>query len=118
MGRSLNTLGKNNYTIQAAGLTLKPSKVQFGPKEVIYLDHVLPADGIRIGDDRIKAIIDLPKPTNIKQLRSVLGTLNFVRKFIPNLAATIAPLVALTKKKRSKRLVNAGVQDMTRHLQE
>ena len=84
--------------IQAAGLTLKPSKIQFGPKEVKYLGHILSSDGILIGDDRIKAIIDLPKPTNIKQLRSVLGMVNFVRKFIPNLAATIAPLVALTKK--------------------
>ena len=65
------TLLENTFkAIQAAGLTLKPSKVQFGPKEVKYLGHILSSDGIRIGDDRIKAIIDLPKPTNIKQLRS------------------------------------------------
>ena len=37
--------------IQAAGLTLKPSNIQFGPKEVKYLGFVLSADGIRIGDD-------------------------------------------------------------------
>ena len=50
------TLSKNTFeAIQAAGLTLKPSKVQFGPKEVKYLGHILPLDGIRIGDDRIKA---------------------------------------------------------------
>ena len=56
------------------------------------------ADGIRIGDDRIKAgTIDLPKSTNIKQLRSVLDVVNFVSKFIPELAATRAPLVAATK---------------------
>ena len=93
------TLLENTFkAIQAAGLALKPSKVWFGPTEVKYLGHVLSADGIRICDERIKAIIDLPKPTNIKQLRSVLGMVNFVRKNIPNLTATIAPLVALTKK--------------------
>ena len=32
--------------LQAAGLTLKPSKVQFGPKEVKYLGHILSAKGI------------------------------------------------------------------------
>ena len=49
-------------------------------------------------EDRIKAIIDLKTPTTIEELRSVLGTVNFVRKFIPNLAIIIEPLVALTRK--------------------
>ena len=86
------------HALQTAGLTLKPSKIHFGPKEVQYLGHVLSADGIRMGEDRIKAIIDLEIPTTIKELRSVLGMVNFVRKFIPNLAPIIEPLVALTRK--------------------
>ena len=77
--------------LQTVGLTLKPAKIHFGPREVQYLGHVLSADGIRMGEDRIKAIVDL-------KLRSVLGTVNFVRKFIPNLATIIEPLVALTRK--------------------
>ena len=83
--------------LQTAGLTLKPAKIHFGPKEVQYLGHVLSADGIRMGEDRIKAIVNIKTPTTIKELRSVLGTVNFVRKFIPNLAI-IEPLVALTRK--------------------
>ena len=43
--------------LQTAGLTLKPSKIHFGPKEIQYLGHVLSANGIRMGKDRIKAII-------------------------------------------------------------
>ena len=78
---------------------MKPSKIHFEPKEVHYLGHVLSANGIRMGEDRVKAIIvDLKTPTTIKLLRSVLGTINFVRKFIPNLATIIDPLVALTRK--------------------
>ena len=84
--------------LQTAGLTLKPSKIHLGPKEVQYLGRVLSADGIRMGEDRIKTIIDLKTPTAIKELRSVLGTINFVRKFIPNLVTIIEPLVALTRK--------------------
>ena len=64
------TLLENTFkAIRAAGLTLKPSKVQFGSKGVKCLGHVLSPDGIRIGDDRVKAIIDLPKLTNITHLR-------------------------------------------------
>ena len=80
--------------LQAAGLTLKPSKVHFGSKEVHYLGYIF---SIHMGEDQIEAIIDLKTPTTIKELCSVLGTINFVRKFIPNLA-TIEPLVALTLK--------------------
>ena len=58
---------------QATGLTLKPSKTYSGPKEVHYLGHVLSANGIRMGEDPIKAIIDLKTPTTIKELRFVLG---------------------------------------------
>ena len=88
--------------LQTASLTLQPSKIHFGPKEVQYLGHVLSADGIRMGKDRIKANIDLKTPASIKELRSVLGTVNFVRKFIPNLAPIIEPLVALTHKSVEK----------------
>ena len=75
--------------LQTAGLTLKPSKIHFGPKEVQYLGHVLSADGLRMGEDRIKDTIDLKTPTTIKELRSVLGTVNFEREFISNLAIII-----------------------------
>ena len=81
--------------LQAARLTLKPSKTHFEPKEVPYLGHVLSVDGIRIGEDRIKAIIDLKTPTTVKELRFVLDTINFVRKFIPNLATSLIPWLPL-----------------------
>ena len=84
--------------LQTARLALKPSEIHLGPKEVQYLEQVLSADGIRMGENRIKVIIDLKTPTTIKELHSVLGTVNFVPKFIPNLAPIIEPLVALTRK--------------------
>ena len=58
--------------LQAAGLTLKPSTAQFGPREVKQLGHVLAADGIRIGEDRINAMVNLLTPRAIMELRSAL----------------------------------------------
>ena len=43
--------------LQAAGLTLKPSKVQFGPREVKYLGQILTADGIRIGSRKSYSLL-------------------------------------------------------------
>ena len=51
-----------------------------------------------MGEDRIKAIIDLKTPTTTKELRSVLGTINFVQEFIPHPATIIEPLVSFTRK--------------------
>lgn len=94
----LDLLERMLQALHAAGLTLKPSKAQFGPKQVNYLGHVITAQGIKISNDRIKAIVELPTPTTIKELRSVLGMVNFVRKFLPDLATVIEPMVSLTRK--------------------
>ena len=67
--------------VQPAGLTLKPSKLQFGSKRVKYLGHVISEHGITMGDDRIKAVSELPDPKNIQELRSLLGILNFEGRF-------------------------------------
>ena len=69
--------------LQAAGLTLKPSKLHFGSKQLKYLGHIISEHGISIRYDLIKAISELPDPKNTKELRSLLGAFNFVRRFVP-----------------------------------
>ena len=83
MGRHLLLLERMFSALQGAGLTLKPSKLQSGSKQVKYLGHVISEHGISIDDDRIKAISELPDPKNTKELRSLLGAFNFVRRFVP-----------------------------------
>lgn len=46
--------------------------------------------------------MDLPTPKTIKELRSVLGMVNYVRKYIPNLATITAPMIELTEKEAVK----------------
>lgn len=75
----LHLLKESFKVLLTVGLTLKPSKVQFGPAEVEYLGHVIWYNEIKIGDDRIQAVADLPHPTSIDDLRSVLGAFNLVR---------------------------------------
>ena len=92
--------------LQAAGLTLKPTKLQFGHKEIEYLGHVISEKGISISTDRVKAIIALPEPECIEDNRGFLGTINYVRRFIDGYAEITAPLVELTRKDMSKRLLS------------
>lgn len=42
--------------------------------------------------DKLDAIIKAPEPTNVQELRSFLGLLNYYGKFIPNLSTIVHPL--------------------------
>ena len=99
----LVSLEKMFAALHVAGLTLKPSKIQFEQKEDDYLGHVISAKGISVSTDRINAIHDLPTPKSIKDLRSVLGMANFVRRFVKDYSDLTAPLVELTRKSFVKR---------------
>ena len=60
--------------LQAAGVTLKPTKLQFSKNEIGCLGHAISEKGISISADRIKAILALPEPEYIIDNRGFLGT--------------------------------------------
>ena len=58
-------------------LKLSPDKSRIGAARVDFLGHVISADGVRPIDDRVAALTHMPVPTDIKQLRSLLGGLSY-----------------------------------------
>jgi hypothetical protein len=77
---------------------LKPEKCSFGVEEFQFVGHVFNADGYHLSNERKQGIQDLKAPTNLKQLRSFLGMVNYFRDFIPNLSSELSNLTALTTK--------------------
>ena len=84
-------------------LKLSPDKSRIGAARVDFLGHVISADGVHPNDDRVAALTRMLMPTDIKQLRSLLGGLSYYRKFLPNMARRIRPITALIKKGRCVR---------------
>ena len=80
------------------GISLNPKKSLFGLEEGKLLGHIISKDGIRIDPDIIQAILQVPHPRNIKELQAFLGKINFLRRFIPNLAKLIRLLNNMLKK--------------------
>eukprot|EP00253_Pinus_taeda_P034932 PITA_34932 len=80
------------------GISLNPKKSLFGLEEGKLLGHIISKDGIRIDPDRIQAILQVPYPRKIKELQAFLGKINFLRRFIPNLAELIRLLNNMLKK--------------------
>ena len=48
--------------------------------------HGLTQEGIKPDDEKVCAIKDIPAPTDKKGVERLLGTGNYLGKFIPNLA--------------------------------
>ena len=78
--------------IQEAGLTLNKEKCVFSTTTIKFLGQMVDANGIKPDPDKIKAINDMPRPTNITELRRFLGMVNQLNKFSPNLASHLKPL--------------------------
>ena len=79
-------------------LKLSPDKSRIGAAHVDFLGHIISADDVHPNDDRVAALTRMPMPTDIKQLRGLLGGLSYYRKFLPNMARHIRPITAFLKK--------------------
>jgi hypothetical protein len=60
------------------GLSLNPKKSHFAMREGNLLGHIISRDGIRIDPKRIEAIDNISIPRNVKEIQSLLGTINFL----------------------------------------
>ena len=79
-------------------LYAKPSKCAFGLKEVEYLGHIVPHDGVKVDPNKIKAMMEWPIAKTIKKLRGFLGLTGYYRRFVKNYGHIVAPLTSLLKK--------------------
>ena len=49
----------------------------------LYLGYYIDATGIKPIADKVQAIVNFPKPSNMRQLRRLIGMIAFCKKFIP-----------------------------------
>ncbi|XP_062530453.1 uncharacterized protein K02A2.6-like [Bombyx mori] len=84
--------------LQDAGFVLQKSKCQFFQDEINYLGSTINKEGLRKSPDKVEAILKASAPTNVSQLRSFLGLVNYYRNFVPNASCILGPLYELLKK--------------------
>ncbi len=84
--------------LRANGLYCKGSKCEFHRDSVEYLGYILSPEGLRMSEDKVKAILDWPMPRKGKDIQSFLGFANFYRRFIHEYSDIIIPLTCLTCK--------------------
>ncbi|KAL0325376.1 UNVERIFIED_CONTAM: hypothetical protein Sradi_5106900 [Sesamum radiatum] len=82
-------------------LKMNPSKCAFGVTSRKFLGFIVHQQDIEIEQAKIDAILRMPKPRNIYELKSLQGKLAYLRRFISNLASHC---------QRFSRLMKKGVQ--------
>jgi len=82
--------------LREEGVYLKMMKVHAFQPQIEYLGHIISREGIRKDPKKLATIANAKVPTNKKQVRSFLGKINYLGKFIANLAEMSGPLAKLT----------------------
>jgi len=85
-------------TIQEKGLTVNPEKWEFRMTELMFMGHLLSARGIGPNNEKVRAVIEARQPNSPGEVRSFLGLVNYIGRFIPDLSTVVEPLSHLTKK--------------------
>ena len=79
-------------------MTLNKRKCVFKVKKVTFISHKVTQEEIKPDDEKLHAIKDMPAPTDKKGVERLLGTVNYLGKFIPNLASVTEPIGMLIRK--------------------
>ncbi|XP_020898619.1 uncharacterized protein K02A2.6, partial [Exaiptasia diaphana] len=96
----MDTLDQVLKGLEDAGLRLKRSKCIFMAEEVTCLGHRIDKAGIHPVPDKVEAIANARRPTNVGELKSFLGLLNYYGKFLPDLSTRLATLHKLLRKEQ------------------
>ena len=79
------------------GISLNPKKCVFAVTEGKLLGHVISRKVISIDLERNRAIEQIPLPHNKKGMQYFMGTINFVRRFVPYFAQIVKHLQQMVK---------------------
>ncbi len=84
--------------VEKANMTLNMRKCKWFREKVNYLGYTITRESVTPSREKVKAILQIPTPKSLKEVRRFLGMVNYYRSHIPACANIAEPLHNLTKK--------------------
>ena len=82
----------------AKGVKLNSDKIKLRQSEVPFIGHIATSKGLRADPNKVKAITEMPRPTDVAGVQRLLGMSQYLAKFLPHLSDLTKPLRELTHK--------------------
>ena len=79
-------------------LEFNTEKCKIKQGDVPFVGHVLRKEGLKPDPEKIRAVKEMKPPENDKELKTFLGFIQYLGKFMPNMATESAPLRELLEK--------------------
>ena len=84
--------------VKQNSLKLNLSKCQLRKEEFSYVGHRIRKDGLKVDPEKVRAIKEMNRPQNKKELQTFLGCITYLQKFLPHMSEISAPLRKLLEK--------------------
>ena len=98
MEKHLDLVRKSLINLDPKNLRINLAKCHFAKDKIKWLGHIITQTGITPLSNKTDAIGKLSATYNLKELRSFMGSVHHLGKFIPNLLQLCYPLRPLLKK--------------------
>lgn len=83
---------------RSVNLKLNRSKLRLRQSELPFLGHRLTCEGLKPDPEKVRAVSEVPKPTDKKSMQRLIGFVNYLAKFLPYLSEVCEPLRRLMDK--------------------
>ena len=84
--------------LRAYNMKLNPAKCAFGVSVEKFLGFIVNYRGIEANPDKIKAMLDMPPPSNIKKVQRLTGRIVALSRFVSKVSDKCQPFFQVLKK--------------------
>ena len=79
-------------------IKLNETKSVVKAKELTFIGHRITTQGVKPDENKVKGITNMPAPEDVHGVKRLCGMVQYLAKFIPNLASELEPIRNLVRK--------------------